>query len=85
MCKRRVSAKGEGMLGQLLAMHIGLKIFLLILFLLAAAAASFFLFLGIRRYHKRFVYAHRKLKDTKREEFDALLKERIEGEEARSF
>nr|MDE6411315.1 hypothetical protein [Clostridia bacterium] len=65
------------MLGQLLAMHIGLKIFLLILFLLVAAAASFFLFLGIRRDHKKFVYARRKLKDTKREEFDSLLKEMI--------
>lgn len=66
-------------------MHIGLKIFLLVLFLLAAAAASFFLFLGIRRDRKKYVYARRNLKDTKRGEFDALLKEMIEGEEARSF
>ena len=73
------------MFGQLLAMHIGLKIFLLIIFLLAAVAASFFLFLGIKKDHKKYIYARRNLKDIKREEFDAILKEWIEGEEAKSF
>ena len=73
------------MFGQLLAMHIGLKIFLLIIFLLAVIAASFFLFLGIKKDHKKYIYARRNLKDAKREEFDGLLKEWIEGEEARSF
>ncbi len=73
------------MFGQLLAMHIGLKIFLLIIFLLVVIAASFFLFLGIKKDHKKYIYARRNLKDAKREEFDGLLKEWIEGEEARSF
>lgn len=62
-----------------------LKIILLIIFLIAIAAASFFLFLGIRRDHRRNLYARRRLKDTKREEFNELLKVRIEGEAARPF
>lgn len=66
-------------------MSTGLKIFLLLIFLAAVAVASFYLFLGIRRDHRRFIYARRRLKDAKREEFDGLLQERIEGEAARSF
>lgn len=62
-----------------------LKIILLLIFLAAVGVASFYLFLGIRRDHNRFIYGRRRLKDTKREEFDGLLKERIEGDAARSF
>ncbi len=66
-------------------MSTGLKIVLLIIFLAAAVVASFYLFLGIRKDHNRFLYARRRLKDAKREEFDGFLKERIEGEAARAF
>ena len=55
-------------------MSLGLKIFLLILFLLVAAAAIFFLYLGIRKDHQRFMYERHKLKDLPKEEFDAHIK-----------
>ncbi len=73
------------MLGQLLALSTGLNIFLLIVFLLAVPVASYFLFLDIRREHKRARLSRYKLKDLKKEQFGALLKEMIEGENARSF
>ena len=73
------------MSSQLLAMSLGLEIFLLILFLLAVIAASFFLFLGIRKDHKRYKYSRYKIKDCKRADFEALLKERIEGENPKPF
>lgn len=57
----------------------------MILFLLAVPAASYFLFLDIRKEHKRARLSRYKLKDLKRERFDALLKEMIEGDDARSF
>ena len=73
------------MLSQLLAMSFGLKIFLLIAFLLVVAVACFFLFLGIRKDHTKYKFERRRIKDSKKEEFDALLKERIEGERPTPF
>ena len=66
---------------KLLAISFGLKIFLLIAFLLVAAAASVFLVLGIRKDHIKYKYERRRIKDFKKEEFNELLKARIEGEE----
>lgn len=57
----------------------------MLIFLAAAVAASFYLFLGIRRDHNRYIYGRRRLHDTKREEFDELLRTRIESDAARSF
>ena len=73
------------MASQLLALSLGVKIVLLCVFLLAASAAIYFLFRGIRKDRKRFKYARNKLKDLKREEFAALIKEQLEGEKRKSF
>lgn len=73
------------MLSQLLALSFGLKIFLLIVFLLVVAAASVFLFLGIRKDHIKYKYERRRVKDFKKEEFDALLKTRLESGEPMPF
>lgn len=73
------------MLTQLLAVSTGLSIFLMIIFLLVVGAASSLLFIGIRKDHKRYLLSRYKLKDLKREEFEALVKDMIEGEDASSF
>ncbi len=73
------------MLGQLLAMSTGLKIFLMILFTLALLPAIYFLFLGIRKDHRKFINARNKLKDIKPEELEELIKKKIESDDAVRF
>ena len=68
------------MLSQLLALSLGLKIFLLIVFLIVTSALLYLLFLGIKKDHKRYKYERARLKDLKKEDFAALLKEYVEGE-----
>ena len=66
-------------------MSLGLKITLMILFLLVVCVAIFFLYLGIRRDHKRYQYERSRLKDFKKEDFEASLKEMLVGETPKAF